>query len=237
MKPDVIIGGGFAGLAAGVALADQGRRVLLLERRSFLGGRAYSFLDRTTGDTVDNGQHLMMGCYHSTLAFLEKIGSRNNLRFQKDTRVDFLDATEGRSVFRCPPLPAPLHLVLGLGRLGSVPWSDRIRALRVGMAVRAGDGNQSSLAEKTVTQWLGELGQSEVVQKRFWNPMAVATLNESPDRASADMFARVIHDGFLQSRQDSELVISKVGLSDYSTSRMQPDSSSSGVVTFGRVAK
>jgi len=82
------------------------------------------------------------------------------------------------------------------------------------MAVRAGDGNQRSLAEKTVTQWLGELGQSEVVQKRFWNPMAVATLNESPDRASADMFARVIHEAFLQSRKDSELVISKVGLSD-----------------------
>src|SRR5262249_58605126 len=73
--PVLIIGGGFAGLAAAVDLAEAGRRVLLLERRSFLGGRAYSFTDKTTGDTIDNGQHLMMGCYHPTLRVLEKIRS------------------------------------------------------------------------------------------------------------------------------------------------------------------
>src|SRR6266540_3451257 len=58
--PLLILGGGFAGLAAAVDLAEAGSRVLLLERRSFLGGRAYSFTDKTTGDTIDNGQHLMM---------------------------------------------------------------------------------------------------------------------------------------------------------------------------------
>src|SRR5262245_11171984 len=71
-RPVLVLGGGFAGLAAAVDLAEAGRPVLLLERRSFLGGRAYSFADKTTGDTIDNGQHLMMGCYHRTLRFLEK---------------------------------------------------------------------------------------------------------------------------------------------------------------------
>src|SRR5262249_43172776 len=67
-----IIGGGFAGLAAGVALAARGVPTTLLESRPRLGGRAYSFTDETTGEIVDNGQHAMMGCYTHTLAFLEQ---------------------------------------------------------------------------------------------------------------------------------------------------------------------
>ncbi|HTP13022.1 MAG TPA: FAD-dependent oxidoreductase, partial [Bacteroidota bacterium] len=71
----VIIGGGLSGLSAAVSLAEKGRRVLLLEQRQYLGGRAHSFVDTTTGDVVDNGQHLMMGCYRETRAYLATIGS------------------------------------------------------------------------------------------------------------------------------------------------------------------
>ena len=117
-KPVVVIGGGFAGLAAAVELAAAGRRVLVLERRAFLGGRAYSFVDRATGDTIDNGQHLMMGCYRRTLEFLGRIGSLDRLKFQADPQVDFLHEREGHARFKCPPWPAPLHLLGGLMRLG-----------------------------------------------------------------------------------------------------------------------
>src|SRR5215475_15874566 len=147
----LIIGGGFAGLAAAVDLAESGRRVLLLERRSFLGGRAYSFTDKTTGATIDNGQHLMMGCYHRTLRFLEKIGSLDKLKFQPDPQVDFLQEESDGEVtlasFKCPPLPAPLHLLGGLARLKTIGWADRIRALGVGLAVRALNGGWGGLAE------------------------------------------------------------------------------------------
>src|SRR4029079_15604988 len=106
MARDHIIGGGFAGLAAAVDLTEHGRPVLLLERRSFLGGRAYSFTDRITGDTIDNGQHLMMGCYHETIDFLESIGSLDKLKFQPDPQVDFLQEESNGSVtrasFKCP---------------------------------------------------------------------------------------------------------------------------------------
>ena len=222
LRPSVlIIGGGFAGLAAAVDLAEAGRRVLLLERRSFLGGRAYSFTDKTTGDTVDNGQHLMMGCYHRTLRFLEKIGSLDKLKFQRDPQVDFLqegaDGSVTRASFKCPPLPAPLHLLGGLARLKTIGWGDRLRALGVGLAVRTLNGNQDRLAEITVREWLDSLGQSERIQRRFWRPMALATLNEAPEIASADMFARVIELGFMRTKRDSAMVISRVGLSDLYT--------------------
>ncbi|HEY8462173.1 MAG TPA: hydroxysqualene dehydroxylase HpnE [Blastocatellia bacterium] len=217
----LIIGGGFAGLAAAADLAEAGRRVLLLERRSFLGGRAYSFTDKTTGDTIDNGQHLMMGCYHRTLRFLEKIGSLDKLKFQPDPQVDFLQEETGgavtRASFKCPPLPAPLHLLGGLARLKTIGWGDRLRALGVGLAVRAAGGDRSRLAEITVREWLDSLGQSERIQRRFWRPMALATLNESPEVASADMFARVIELGFMRTKIDSAMVVSQVGLSDLYT--------------------
>ncbi|HEU0180370.1 MAG TPA: hydroxysqualene dehydroxylase HpnE [Blastocatellia bacterium] len=223
--PLLILGGGFAGLAAAVDLAEAGRRVLLLERRSFLGGRAYSFTDRTTGDTIDNGQHLMMGCYHRTLRFLEKIGSLDKLKFQPDPQVDFLHEEANGSVtrasFKCPPLPAPLHLLGGLARLKTIGWGDRLRALGVGLAVRALNGNRDRLAEITVREWLESLGQSERIQRRFWGPMALATLNEAPEIASADMFARVIELGFMRTKSDSAMVISRVGLSDLYTRQAQ----------------
>lgn len=213
----VVIGGGFAGLAAAVDLAARGRRVLVLERRAFLGGRAYSFIDRTTGDTVDNGQHLMMGCYHHTLDFLRKINALDKIKFQLHPRVDFLSETEGQASFKCPPLPAPLHLLAGLSRLKTIGWGDRVRALRVGLALRTMNGDRARLADITVREWLDELGQSKRIQQRFWDLIALATLNETPDRASADMFARVIEQGFLHSRQDSTMVIARVGLSEMYT--------------------
>src|SRR5262249_52405337 len=112
-KRVLIIGGGFAGLAAGVALAESGHEVELLERRPFLGGRAYSFLDSVSGDVVDNGQHLFMGCYRETFQFLRKLGTADRVRLQERARVDFLDLELGQTTFECPSLPAPLHLLSG----------------------------------------------------------------------------------------------------------------------------
>ena len=69
MTPDaVVIGGGVAGFSAATALAAAGARVLLLEARPGLGGRATAFTDPETGERVDNGQHILMGCYTDTLA-------------------------------------------------------------------------------------------------------------------------------------------------------------------------
>ncbi len=96
-KDVVVIGGGFAGLAAGVALGARGFRVALLESKPALGGRAFSFPDAETGDFVDNGQHVLMGCYHETLNFLDQIGTRRELIFHRNLEIEMLDGPQSTS--------------------------------------------------------------------------------------------------------------------------------------------
>ena len=210
-KRVVIIGGGFSGLAAGTVLSELGHKVLLLERRNRLGGRAYSFRDPKTGDLVDNGQHLFLQCYSNTVAFLDRIGCLDKLKFQKKPRVDFLDR-EGWDAFDCPALPAPLHLLAGLFRMQNLTLGDKLRALRVGRAIRSRRQNH-----RTVAGWFDRLGQSENIRRRFWYPMAVATLNESPELASAAMMKVVLQEGFSGDRTGSNIGISRVGLSELYT--------------------
>ena len=92
----VVIGAGFAGLSAAVRLAGKGARVLVLEARSRLGGRATAFADRETGEMVDNGQHVLLGCYTETLAFLDDIGALGNLRIAPQLSVTMIDRAGAR---------------------------------------------------------------------------------------------------------------------------------------------
>src|SRR5215467_2352409 len=210
----VIIGGGFAGLAAAVKLSERSAEVLLLERRRHLGGRAYSFTDTLTGDIVDNGQHLFMGCYANTISFLDKIGCGDRLTFQASPRVEFLDREHGLTAFDCPPLPAPLHALVGLFRLRGLTAGDKFRTLKVARALRARANGKPT---PTVSKWLDLLKQSERIKKRFWYPMAIATLNEDPEIASSRMLKKVLEVAFDGGRKDASIGISSVGLSDLYT--------------------
>jgi zeta-carotene desaturase len=82
----VIVGAGFAGLSAAAALAERNARVLVLEARPRLGGRATAFPDHATGELVDNGQHVLFGCYHETFAFLRRVGADGHVRLQPCSR-------------------------------------------------------------------------------------------------------------------------------------------------------
>lgn len=83
MKHCLIIGGGLAGLTAASILSNKNISVTLLESSPKLGGRTYSFLNNETGNVIDNGQHILMGCYTETLNLLKLIGVENNFEYQK----------------------------------------------------------------------------------------------------------------------------------------------------------
>src|SRR5215470_3151509 len=112
----VVVGAGCAGLSAAVRLAAAGVRVLVLEARGRLGGRATAYVDKTTNEEVDNGQHVLAGCYRETFDFLRIIGAESHVHVQTSLEVPFIDESGRTSRLRCPRLPSPFHLVAGVMR-------------------------------------------------------------------------------------------------------------------------
>jgi squalene-associated FAD-dependent desaturase len=211
----IILGGGLAGLSAAVELCARGYKILLLEQRPRLGGRTYSFVDETTGDIVDNGQHLLMGCYHETRSYLEQIGSGHLATLQPHLRIDFLRPNKPAASLSCPPLPAPFHILGGLIGLSTVSLADRLKLLRVGLALqRTSAEKERRLDSLTVDEWLETLGQSAENRKYLWDVIAIGSLNDSPQSVSALLFFRVLRAAFLGKRENSSLLVPRAGLSE-----------------------
>jgi squalene-associated FAD-dependent desaturase len=208
--PVVVIGAGFAGLAAAVRLVDAGRRVILFEATRQGGGRSRSF-DHDSGVQLDNGQHLLMGCYYETLAFLRTIGRENAVSFQRNLELDMVKPGGKRIRLRCPALPAPLHLAAGLLTMRGLGPLHKASALRVGMFLRGEvvrpDDNE------TCDAWLRRLGQTEGIRGAFWDPLIWAVLNDDPLVASAAMLVAVLERAFMGTRDASRLGVPRVPLS------------------------
>ena len=172
-----MIGGGFAGLSAATALAEHGVRVLVLEARPTLGGRATAFTDPATGERVDNGQHVLVGGYHETFEFLRRIDTAADVYVQPDLHIDVIDRDGRASSLKCPSLPPPLHLLAGVIRWQGIDWRDRAALVHMR---RMDDGP----ARETVRQWLVRHRQTPRLIELLWEPLAVAALNQSIDEAS-----------------------------------------------------
>jgi squalene-associated FAD-dependent desaturase len=195
----VVIGAGFAGLSAAVRLTRVGARVLVLEGRGRLGGRATAFPDRHTGELVDNGQHILLGCYTETFAFLRAIGADDRVRLQSQLAVTMIDRAGRRSRLACPSLPPPLHLLAGVLDWDGLPLKDRLsviglaRPIRVARRELAGDRSAKAASPgETVENWLIRNGQTARIREMLWDPLALAALNQSPAEAAAPPFARVL---------------------------------------------
>jgi squalene-associated FAD-dependent desaturase len=214
MREIIIVGGGFAGLSAGVELAGRGLRVRLLEQKPHLGGRARSFRDPATGSTVDNGQHLFMGCYHATRRFLETIGTLDRVRFQPRLEVKFLDAGGRLTALRCPRLPAPWHLLAGVMLSRSFAASEKMQVLRLGRTLASSRAPRNGAGRLSVAAWLEREGQSENLRRNFWDLICIAAMNEDPKVASAELFERVLRLALFASPEDSRLGIARAGLSE-----------------------
>ncbi|MDP8245001.1 MAG: hydroxysqualene dehydroxylase HpnE [Candidatus Hinthialibacter antarcticus] len=197
----LIIGGGFAGLSAAVQLVDAGLRVTLLEKKSHLGGRVYSIPDRESGDWIDNGQHVLMGCYHETLELMRRIGTLESVRFQKTLSVSYRGMDAGADLLHCPVLPGPLHLLAGLKKMQSLSFSDKLAALRYGLSLKL----HGARKDETIHQMSSRLRQPSAIRQRLWDPIALSAMNEETASADAGVFARVLKDAFFGKARDSRL--------------------------------
>jgi len=202
--PDiVVIGAGFAGLSAAARLASRGARVLVLEARSRLGGRATAFPDRETGEIVDNGQHVLAGCYAETFAFLRAIGAEGHVHLPSHLAVTMVDRDGVTTRLSCTALPPPLHLVAGVFDWEALSWRDRFSVLKMATPLRVarrglkpGSTMIAASPGETVDGWLIRNGQTPRLREMLWDPLALAALNQSPKTAAAPPFARVLAEMF-----------------------------------------
>lgn len=224
-KSVAIIGGGYAGMAAAVALADCGIPVTVYESAQQLGGRARGFsLSRRGRDgeevtRLDNGQHLLLGCYVQTLHLIEQVGG--------DIGKDFLRLPlqldlHGEFSLKAPRLPAPLHLLVALLTAKGLTFGERLSAAHFMLALRnakfqldklplpPGEGWGGGMPDITVSELLARHGQDADLMQKLWEPLCIAALNTPVHKASAQVLLNVLRDALNQSRGYSDMLLPRI---------------------------
>src|SRR5262245_47466171 len=202
----IVVGGGWAGVSAALALADRGTRVLLLEARRLWGGRATSWPDPKLGDPVDNGQHVLLGCYAATRTLLARLGTTSCVRFQEGLDVTFREVGGATSRLHAPAGLGRFGLVLGLAGWGRLPVLERIALARTIATAPAPD------PARTVDEWLTALGTGRDARRFFWHPLTEAVVNEAPDRAPAFLLHEAMRRAFRGTPGDATIGLATTGL-------------------------
>src|SRR5689334_6404414 len=214
LKNVIVIGGGLAGLAAGVALADSGWRVRLFEQRPFLGGRATSYV-LPDGEHVDNCQHVTLGCCTNLEDFYHRVGSVGKIKFFD--RLVFLDPQGRRGEMNAGSLPAPLHFAGSFASFAPLTLLDKLSIARAMLNIIQHAGSPPELREPggiSMLEWLRRLGQTQGAINRFWRVVLVSALNEELDRTDARFGVDVFWKAFLSSSTGYRMGVPAVPLSN-----------------------
>ena len=223
MAKVAIIGAGYAGMAAATELATHGISVTVFESSRVLGGRARAI--ETTGTTVDNGQHILIGAYRESLRLMRQVGADPQRLL---LRLPLTLAYPGQLRVATPRLPAPLHLALGLLGARGLSWSDKLAAIRFMRALKHQDFRLPDQRQDcSVSALLDTHRQPDRLRTYLWEPLCVAALNTPADAASAQVFLNVLRDSLAAERSASDLLLPRVDLgamfpvpaADYITAR------------------
>ncbi|HST05234.1 MAG TPA: FAD-dependent oxidoreductase, partial [Chloroflexia bacterium] len=186
-----VIGGGLAGLTAAADLADAGAQVVLLEKRSVLGGKVSSW--DTDGWPVESGLHIFFGCYTELLTALKRVGAYSNIHWKEHT---ILVARPGGNVsrFHFPNVPAPFNGIVAFTANDLLTWSEKLTNVRA--LIRPwlmSLGKVARWDDRTYAQWHADYGIAQGVLTRWWNPIALSMGFLSAQEMSARPMTTVFH--------------------------------------------
>lgn len=204
----IVVGGGIAGISAALHLSDHGVPVTLLETRTKLGGRATSFTDVRTGETIDNCQHVAMGCCTNYLDLCRRLGVLHHMRWTSHTT--WVEAGGRTSVIAKCGLPAPGHFLPGFLGAKFLSATEKIAlASALGQMLRE---DRREFAGITFGSWLAMKDQPPSIVSKFWSPVVVSACNLDVDKVCAATAMHVFQDGFLANRDAPDIAVSGVPL-------------------------
>ena len=208
--PVVVVGGGWAGLAAAVTLCTRNIPVLLLESARQLGGRARSV--RIGTQVYDNGQHVMIGAYQSLLTLMQQVGVDVEDAFARLPLTLQLYRGEKLSLrLRAPRLPAPLHLLAALLGARGLSTQEQLKALRFSWRLLRLDFRPAD--DISVQALLHNQAQTPGLIRKLWEPLCIAMLNAPTSLASARLFATALQIAFGGLHRHSDLLVPRRELS------------------------
>jgi squalene-associated FAD-dependent desaturase len=205
----IVIGAGWSGLACAVQLVRQGHRPLVLDAAPCVGGRARG-LDHDLGGArlrLDNGQHLLLGAYHETLALMAEVGvAPSNALACMPFAVQYPDGWR----LAASRAPAPWHLGLGVLRAREVPWSERIALVH--WTLRQRQARWRVASDMPADRLFA--GEPRELVRRLWRPLCLAALNVELGQASARVLLNVLGDSLGAGAEASQLQLPRTDLSN-----------------------
>ena len=199
------MGAGYAGMAAGVALAERGARVTVFESGAVPGGRARRVVAQ--GHALDNGQHIFVGAYTELFRLMRVVGVPSDALLRYPLELRYASGVSVRSLW----LPPPLGLAAGLLCAKGVPFAERLSALRFMATLRRMRFHVEP--DLPVQQFLDQHGQQGRMRRYLWAPLCVSALNTPLDQASTNAFLAALRDTLAGADGASDLLLPRVDLS------------------------
>ncbi len=207
----VVVGGGLAGIAAAIALAEVGAQVTLLEARPRLGGATCSF--NRDGLTVDTGQHVFLGCCTAYRGLLDQLGMTAHAPVQD--RFDVTVLAPGKTGrLRRTALPGPLHMLPALARYPFLNVAERSVVSRPALAMRFVDPAKPAVDEQRFGDWLAARGQDDRARRALWDLFTVSALNIAGDDAALSLAAIVVKTGLLGKNNAADIGVPALPLGE-----------------------
>ena len=210
-KRIAVIGAGWAGCAAAVQATRAGHHVTLFEASRTPGGRARRVDIAHDGQALalDNGQHILIGAYLETLKLMSDVGVDLPASLRRmPLTLQFPDGS-GLKLPELPKLPSSLSALVGILRASGWSWADKLSLLKT-----ATDWQLRKFQcppHQTVTDLCSKV--SSRIMATLIEPLCVSALNTPADRASGQVFLRVIRDSLFAASGGSDLLLPRVDLS------------------------
>ncbi len=199
-----IVGGGWAGLAAGIEAVARGHQVTLFEMAPTFGGRARAIA--TEGSVLDNGQHILIGAYTETLRLMRTVGVDATACL---LRLPLRLVDPDGNGLRLGPGPPALAFALAVWRQRS--WRRAERLTLLAAATRWAASGYRCDPRWTVARLTERLPAR--VRLELIDPLCVAALNTPAAEASAQVFLRVIQDALFSGPGSADLLLPRTDLS------------------------